>query len=350
MLPDREADTLAAWLRAHPGAEVICRDRAGAYAEGAKAGAPQAIQVADRYHLWRNLGTYVEKTVVRHRACLKNSTPAAEDNEPEAIEPPSVPEPTQPVSQPTESRLVMRTRERYTAVQELLAQKESLSAITRILRLDRKTVQRFARAATVEELLAKSVGRSSLLDRYKPYLHQRWNEGVTDATLLTKEIAAQGYAGSDKTVRRYLQPFREMLAAPPVLPAVPKVRRITGWIMTDPDNLDDDQQGKLKDVLTRCPHLEAVSRHVGQFAKIMTGLHGDLLDTWISEVEADELPELHSFTAGLKRDHAAVLNGLSLPHSSGAVEGSVNKLKARKRQMYGRANLDLLCKLVVLSP
>jgi len=218
----------------------------------------------------------------------------------------------------------------------------------------------------LEQLLAKSVDRSGLLDRYKPYLHQRWNEGVTDAAALTQEIIAQGYSGSHQTVRRYLQPFRELLTAPPVPPTVPKVRRITGWIMTDPDNLDADKQQKLADVLARCSHLDAVSRHVGQFAKIMLGLKGDRLDAWISEVEADDLPELHSFTAGLKRDYAAVLNGLTLPHSSGAVEGrrrfrpggavarrrcraSVNKLKVRKRQMYGRAKLDLLRKLLVLD-
>jgi transposase len=350
LLEGREAEPLTQWLREHPGAEVICRDRAGAYAEGARVGAPTAIQVADRFHLWRNLGTYVEKTVVRHRTCLKDATPGTEDTISEQVEPspPAAPEPSQPGS-PAESRLVARTRERYTAVQELLANKESLSAITRILGLDRKTVQRFARATCVDQLLAKSVGRSGLLDHYKPYLHQRWNEGVTDAAALTKEITARGYTGSHQTVRRYLQPFRELLTAPPVPPAVPKVRHVTGWIMTDPDNLDADQQQKLADVLARCLHLDAVSRHVSQFAKIMLGRQGEHLDTWISEVEADDLPELHSFTAGLRRDHTAVLNGLTLPHSSGAVEGSVNKLKVRKRQMYGRAKLDLLRKLVVLG-
>jgi transposase len=350
LLEGRVAEPLAQWLREYPGAEVICRDRAGAYAEGARTGAPTAIQVADRFRLWRNLGTYVEKTVARHRACLKDPAPGTEDTLSEqAEEPQPTPhEPAQPVL-PAEPQLVARTRERYAAVQELLSNKESLSAITRILGLDRKTVQRFARAACVEQLLAKSVGRSGLLDRYKPYLHQRWNEGVTDAAALTEEIATQGYTGSHQTVRRYLQPFRELLTAPPMPPAVPKVRRVTGWIMTDPDNLDPDQQQKLTHVLARCSHLDAVSRHVGQFARIMLAREGERLDAWISAVEADDLPELHSFTAGLQRDHAAVLNGLTLPHSSGAVEGSVNKVKVRKRQMYGRAKLDLLRKLVVLG-
>jgi len=102
-------------------------------------------------------------------------------------------------------------------------------------------------------------------------------------------------------------------------------------------------------VLTHCPHLEALASHVAAFAELMSGRHGDRLDGWITTVEGDELPALRSFAAGLKRDLAAVVSGLTLPYSSGAVEGTVNRIKMLKRQMYGRAKFDLLRKRVVLA-
>jgi transposase len=134
--------------------------------------------------------------------------------------------------------------------------------------------------------------------------------------------------------------------APP--PRPPKVRQVTGWILTHPAHLGADEQLRLKQVLADCPHLDATAAHVAAFAELLTGLKVDRLDDWIAKVEADELPSLHSFTAGLKRDHDAVRNGLRLPYSSGTVEGTVNRIKMLKRQTYGRANLDLLRKRVLL--
>jgi transposase len=137
------------------------------------------------------------------------------------------------------------------------------------------------------------------------------------------------------------------MPAPPAVPAPPKVRHITSWIRRRPDNLDTDEQLQLTDVLAACPHLEALHRHVKAFAEMMTGRHGERLDTWIAAARADDLPHLHTFANGLERDHAAVLNGLTLPYSSGAVEGNVCRVKAIKRSRYGRAKLDLLRKIIL---
>ena len=338
LLQDREAQTFAAWLQEHPGTRVICRDRAGAYAEGARTGAPQAIQVADRWHLWHNLAEHVEKTVLGHRGCLREPAP----------EPPTASAPL-PAPAPPEKKIVTRTTQRYAAVQELRTHGESISAIARRLHLDVQTVRRFAHAPSLEELLAKTAERASVLDGFTDYLHQRWMKGCTDAAVLTKELKAQGYAGSDQTVRRYLRPFRHGRPTPPPGPTPPTVREVTGWILRRPETLLPEEQTRLKEVLARCPHLNAASAHVTAFAEMMSGLHGDRLDGWITAVEADDLPGLHSFTTGLRRDRQAVTNGLSLPYSSGVVEGNVNRIKMLKRQMYGRASFDLLRKRVLLE-
>jgi transposase len=349
LLPDREAQTFATWLEEHPGVQVVCRDRAGAYADGARTGAPAAIQVADRWHLWHNLAGHVEKAVARHRGCLQEPGP----------EPPAAPVPEPDLGQAAaaaadqrfeDSALVQRTRERYEAVQALRAQGKGIKPIMRELGLAKETVRRFARATSAEDLLAKARGqRPSVLDEFKPHLHQRWNEGCTNMLQLHAEIKAAGYSGSYATVRCYLQPFRALGTAPPPVPAPPKARHVASWILRDPATLNDDEQVKLKDVRARCPHLDALADHVTEFAKILTGRHGDRLDAWIAAAEADDQPDLHSFTTGLKQDYAAVLNGLTLPHSSGAVEGNVNRIKMIKRQMYGRASFGLLRKRVILA-
>ena len=156
------------------------------------------------------------------------------------------------------------------------------------------------------------------------------------------EITALGDRGSDQTVRRYLHPLRDGHPAPPARPAAPTVREVTGWILRRPESLEPGEQLRLTHVLAHCPQLDAAATHVAAFAEMMCGRHGERLDAWLAAVEADDLPELRRFTAGLRRDYDAVRAGLTLPHSSGRVEGIVNKIKMLKRQMFGRANFDLL--------
>jgi len=363
LLPDREAATLQAWLTAHPGAGIICRDRAGNYAEGARAGAPDAIQVADRWHLWHNLAEYAEKTVAGHRGCLKDQPGGADGHD--APGPADRPE-QEPPGQAEggqvppdgfldacgrERRLVIRTRQRHAEIHQRLDAGESLSAISRATGLDRKTIQRFARAGRAGELLGKATSRESKLDEFKPYLHQRWNEGATDAAALHAELQQRGWAGSEQTIRRYVRPFRQALAAPGPAPAVPKTRQITRWLLTRPDHLQPDEQAQIQAIRARCPHIDALAGHVTAFAEMMTARTGSRdLETWLAAVEADEQAGLRSFAAGIRNDQQAVINGLTLHWNSGKVEGTVNKIKMIKRQMYGRAGFDLLRKRVILHP
>lgn len=349
VLGDRSAATFAAWLREHPGVEIICRDRAGNYAEGGRTGAPDAVQVADRYHLWANLGEAVEKTVITHCSCLAEPKPA-EQQAPTAAEPAAVvPDGLLDVNG-NERRLVARTRERYAAVYGLLAQGASVGAICRQLALDRTTVWRFARAESLDELLFKATHRENKLDRFKPYLIERWNNGHTDVAALHAEIAQHGYEGGMQTVYRFVRRFRGHATVGPPAPRQipPKPRRLARWIMTRPDHLTAGQAVTLKEICARCPELDRASQHVRAFAQMMTQLQGDQLEDWLTAVEADTLTAFRSLAIGLRRDQAAVTAGLTLPWSSGAVEGAVTRAKALKRLMYGRANLDLLTRRILL--
>jgi transposase len=353
LLPDREAATLETWLKEHPGAAVICRDRAGAYAEGARNGAPDAIQVADRWHLWHNLAEYACKTVARHRGCLHEPSPGEGRQQEPGEQQEEQPGPGSPATAgAAEGRLAARTRERHAAVHELLQAGESQHAVSRILSLSRPTVRRFAHAASPEELMDGALGKGSKLDPFKPYLHQRWNEGVTDAAVLHTELRQRGFAGSVRTVRRHLAPFRGAAAAPDPVPAVPKARQITRWLLTHPEHLKPGERTRLDAIRASCPHIDVLASRISSFAEMMTARTGDRdLEAWLTAIEADDgQPELRSFATGIRHDQQAVTNGLTLAYSSGKVEGTVNKIKMLKRQMYGRAGFNLLRTRVILHP
>ncbi|MGW5153552.1 ISL3 family transposase [Rhodococcus koreensis] len=328
LLGDRTAKTVATWLKEHPGTEIVCRDRAGAYADGIRSGAPDAVQVADRWHLWHNLVEAVEKTVTRHRADLR---PVLRETEADEVDngPDQETIGSGQVTWADARRLVIRTRERHAAIQELASAGVSISAIGRKLSLNRRTVRRFVRATDVEELLAKTRFRTSLLDEFKPYLHERFNAGCTDAARLTCEIVERGYRGSDKTVRRYLQPLRDAHNALPPPAVAPTIRQTTGWLTRRPDRLTDDEPEQLNALLGRSPALTTTRELVHDFAEIMTDRRGGDLAAWMTAVDADGQPALRSFVRGLRRDLDAVTAGLTLPHSSGAVEGHVNRITVK---------------------
>lgn len=191
-----------------------------------------------------------------------------------------------------------------------------------------------------------------VLDEFVPHLLERWNAGIADVVALTAELHQLGYRGSQRTVYRYLQTHRsgrKPVRPVAIPPTAPKIRTVTAWIMRDPDTLAGDDSKQLNQILARCPELAATRRHVGAFAIMTRDLRGDRLPEWMDLIRADDLPALHSFATGLEHDLAAVTAGLTLHWSNGPTEGTVNKVKALKRQCFGRSNLDLLRKRILLS-
>ncbi|WP_437061143.1 ISL3 family transposase [Streptomyces sp. enrichment culture] len=345
LLPDREADTLAAWLAERPGIEIICRDRAPFFAEGATRGAPQAVQVADRWHLWHNLGEAAEKCVYRHRGCLRPTPEQPEERQQHE------PEPAASSPWPTGHRFAERTRAKHATIHALLAAGHSKRSVARQLDMTLNTILRFSRAATPEEMFTGQwQSRATRLDAYKPYLDQRWQEGCTNAWKLWEEIKEQGYPRGYARVRDYVS--RTLRGKPqPVGPRPPTARAVTRWLLTHPDALPEGDRLQLKTVLANCPELMALSEHVRTFGHMVAHLQGDQLPAWIeAAVSTTDLPSLRHFAQHLERDLDAVTAGLTLPWNSGVVEGHVNRIKMLKRQMFGRAGFALLRKRVLLAP
>jgi len=338
MLAERSAESFRAWLDGHPGVEVICRDRGGCYAEGAAEGAPLAIQVADRWHLWHNLAEAVERAVARHRSCLQ--------------EPPPQPDPGPAVEEAApapEKGLAARTRARHAEIHAALARGLTITEISRTLRLERKTVRRYATAATADHLISgPRLTRPGLLGPHQAYLRQRWDEGIRSTGQLHQELRERGYRGSQRTLRRLTAQLRQDTAVPAPPPA-PAARKVASWILTPPGKLADDNRAALTQITARCEELKATRGLVREFADMLCHRHGEHLEAWATQAETSPVSELRGFAKGLRKDWAAVTAGLTVSYSSGAVEGHVNRIKMIKRQMYGRANPDLLRKRVLLA-
>ncbi len=366
LLPDRSADTLATWLAAHPGVEIISRDRASAYAEGASRGAPQAVQVADRFHLVKNLGDAVESMLQRHRPHLQRTTLPGDASTPDLAAAPSLPAPTAPARvnlgspcRAETARLERRVRrlERYTQVIVLREQGLNLPTIAARLGVSRRTVTRFLAADSFPERKRRTSGPGQL-DPYVPYLVARWDAGCHNATQLWRELCAQGYVHSRALVFNYVTRLRkdERPLQTSQTPAVPPERvavqrsspREAKWLfLRHPTALDVAEQGDLAALHQRGGELATTYVLTQGFTEMVRGRKVEMLESWLTAAQASAVPELRSLANGIERDKAAVIAGLTLPWSQGPVEGHVNRLKLIKRQMFGRAKIDLLRQRVV---
>lgn len=238
-----------------------------------------------------------------------------------------------------------RTLKRHAAVHDLLAQGVGLLECARRLGVSLNTVKRYARVASAEQLRRPPPYRRTMVDPYRDHLRRRLaQQPDVPVTHLLAEIRALGYPGSANLLVRYLKQGR---AEPDRIP--PSPRRLVTWLTSKPENLPEHHRRHLDDLTTSCLPMTALAQRVREFAEILTRRRGHDLGTWIDAVLADDLPALHRFVHGLRKDNDAVVAGLTLPHSNGPTEGVVNKIKPLKRQTYGRASFALLRKRILLN-
>jgi transposase len=360
VLPDREAETFVTWLKAHPGVQVIARDRAGNYADGARRGAPKAIQVGDRFHLLLNLTTALQRFFERKQERLQRlaaQEKAARMPEPSS-EPPAVADPTASRGSPltvTEAQRQgrrARRKHRYDEVIKLHQQGASQVAIATLVGLHRDTVRRYINAASFPEIVRP--GKRSKLDPYKAYLRERWAAGQHNSKQLLAELREQGYRQGETIVYDYLRSMRERPEWREAYTSTKKQQahstsqsdlsaREAAWLFAcNPQKLRLTQVFKLDHVRRSEEELEIAYQLAQDFRVMVTRQQEANLGRWLKEVQDSGIAELRSLAAGILRDFDAVRAALTLPYSSGQTEGQVNKLKTIKRQMYGRADFDLL--------
>jgi transposase len=362
LLPDRESGTLAKWLQAHPTVQVISRDRAGAYAEGARQGAPEAVQVADRFHLFCNLTQALQRVLERLASALRRVELAEPSGPPpalaEAVEPGGqtalaakvvAPEAPVKLSQLEQKRQQSREKRKtlFDAVRAAHQRGVTKRAIAREFGLTRLTIRRYLGAKEFPERAPRQ--RRSELDSFQGYLEKRWAEGCHNASQLCRELRQQGYSGRRSRVKEYVQPWRAIstLASSKPRRKLPNLRLVAFWLTKPPMQRSPDEQRWVEAVINGHPQVATAEYLAQQFRQVFKDRDSVALRSWLAGSVASDIPELRRFVAGIQRDYEAVVAAVEQRWSNGQVEGQVHRLKLLKRQMYGRSGFQLLRRRVL---
>jgi len=399
LLPDREAETVKTWLNEHPGVELVSRDRWSAYAQASAEADAKPQQVADRWHLLKNLREAIERLFERQsqvigealraaetsmqRACspvvsetaevppTAEPSPAGPPSEPGArtVEPgppePAEPSPPAPPSEPASvsSRLQVqgakrrRRVERFEEVHQRHRQGQSERRIARELGMSRKTVRRYLRRRSCPDRIPGRPRRSTV-DAHREWIDARLAEGLTNVVELHRRLIEQGFRGSYGSVWRYVSKRlgaagkrgERLNAASPPVPPPPSAKQLSFEWVRRPEKRKPAEQARPDAIRGGNDELKAALDLADEFAELVRKRSPGTLSDWLVRGEACLNPELRRFAEGIRRDEAAVQAAVTQPWSNGPVEGHVNRLKTVKRQMYGRAGFILLRARVVRAP
>ncbi len=360
VLDGRESTSIAEWLRRHPSIQVVARDRAGAYSDAVERELPQAQQVADRWHLLANLRETVERLLQRHNARLREAAQLVAASTLPPIQPAET-DAALPLMSWQKLSIDRRAARlaRYEEVMRLRSLGLSYKAIARAMDLDQRTVSYFARAGEYPERAPRSSG-PMLLDPYRHHLSQRVGHGCTNVAAVWHELRAQGFKGSRGTVRAAMAQAHAVSSSPTTTgrpgrrASTPSAQRayawMVGWHERGQQVPKRAEHGRFVEALCAIePEIAQASSLAREFLGLVHRRDVDGFDRWLARAREGASPEIRRFALSLRADHSAVRAAFVSPWSSGQVEGQINRLKFIKRQMYGRAKLDLL-RARVLQP
>ncbi|MBU9843664.1 ISL3 family transposase [Rahnella ecdela] len=343
LLPGREQRSLTAWFRKYPEIQVVSRDRGGIYAMAARDGAPQARQVANRWHLLKDA---LERMMYRHMPLIRlvATELSPKNNAPE------VQSATLPVLLLPE-RIKQQRREkrhnRWAEVSSLHKNGRGNREISRITGLSRVTVRRWIQSVMFPEMSTRPP-KPGLLDPWRGWLEQQRENGNYNASQIWREMAAMGFTGSETTVRDAITKWRKGVTDP-ILTSVrlPSASRVSRWLM--PWRIIRGEENYASRFIglmcEKEPQLKMAQQLALDFYRMLKTRNKTLLNPWFINVSESGLIDLQRVAAGMESDAAAI----SCRWSNGVVEGHVNRLKMLKRQMYGRAGFELLRRRV-MSP
>jgi transposase len=358
LLEDATAESFAAWLEKYPTIEVVSRDRGTTFADGANRGAPQALQIADRWHIIHNMGEALEKVLARHHADLKRVMAPVPEEEQQIIA---------ALDQKALARTLARSqtekqwqarqerrRATFMRVQDLSAQGWSGASIARMLGIHKKTAVKYAQMEHVPE---ERSDRGRKLAPYLPFLHTQWSTGEQNIAFLYQAIHTQGYTGSETAVRNYLTALRKQIGQeshprryyPPVSQKKKQhqrtalsSRRATWLVLRKPETRSAEDQQLLLLLQQAHPQVKIACELAQAFVQMIRERNASVLEPWLKEATESEVPELRTFAKGIKHDQDAIHAALTYEWSQGQVEGQVHRLKLLKRQSYERAGFGLL--------
>jgi transposase len=301
--------------------------------------------------LLRNCSDALLAIVERRHKLLRECAAQAVIASHSAEAPPlSVPEPEPPPPPPNKAKRRQaegraRRQTRFEAVAALRRQGKSMRAIRLATGLSRNTLRRWLRAGEAPNW--RTGQRPHMADAHADYLRQRWEDGCRNATQLWREVRGRGYAGQVNGLRAWVAEHlrggsaRPRTGSSPAKPVwqVPSPRRTARLLTMDPDLIRGDDGAFIKAVLASSAEIAAAADLARRFGTMIKARDLEALAPWLTDAKVGPLA---TFAAGLERDRAAVEAALTEPWSTGPVEGRINKLKLIKRQMYGRAGLDLL--------